>query len=67
MVLLYLFNFTTRKAGNINIILKYLLWKTTDKKLNKKRLYLIILINLKFEILIILDIKIIIKLDYVIY
>ena len=63
MNLWYLFNFTIKKISNINVILKYLLLKTTSKKLNKKKFYLIVLTDLQFKTLAMLSIKIIAKLS----
>ena len=53
--------------SSTNIILKYLLLRIIDKKLDKKKFYLIIMTNLKFETLIIFNINIISKFDSMIY
>ena len=49
LILYCLINFIIKKVDNLDIILKYLLLKIINKKLNKKKVYLIIKINLKFK------------------
>ena len=47
MVFRYLINLFIKKVNNFNIFLKYLLLKATNKKLNNKKVCLIIKINFK--------------------
>ena len=67
MALWYLFDSITRKIGSTNVILGYILLVAIGKKLKEKEVYLIIRINLRFEILAILNIRIITKLNDIIH
>ena len=53
MALWYLFNFIIKKVSNINITSNYLSLGVIDKRFDKKKLYLIVLIDFRSKILII--------------
>ena len=63
MALQCLLNFIIKKVSIINIILDLLSLEIIDKKLGKKKFYLIGLTNFDSKTLIILGIKIMVKLD----
>ena len=68
MAFWYLFNFIKKIVDNINNTLRYKFTiKIIGKKFIKKKLYLIILTKFKFDILIIFNIRVIIKLDNIIH
>lgn len=61
MIFRYLINLSIKIYYNFNIILEYLLFKIIDKKLNNKKIYLIIKTNFRFKIYTINIIKILYK------
>ena len=67
MVLRYLFNSTIKEVYNANIILKHLSLEIINKRFDKKKLNLITLTNFIFKTLAIHGIKVITKLDGIIY
>ena len=67
MALYYLFNSTIKNDDSTNILLRHLLLEAIGKKFGKKKFYLMILTDFRFETLPMLNIMIRAKLDGMIY